>query len=91
MDDDVSSSDTAAGQAGLRDDDAGATPSVAAAVLRLDGLEQRPVDQHADRYEAVHTDLLTALGDAEPAAGTVAEPPAGTVAGPADGPTGSRE
>lgn len=70
MDDDVSCPEPAAAQAGSRDYEAGSAPSVAAAVRRLDGLEQLPVEQHADRYEAVHADLLTALGDAEPGSGT---------------------
>lgn len=90
MDDDVSWSDAVTGQADSRDDDAGTAPSVPAALRRLEGLEQRPVEQHADRYEAVHADLLTALGDAEPTAGTVAGPREHTTGPPAQAtaPTG---
>ena len=39
-------------------------PAVDAALARLDGLEERPVEEHPEVFEAVHGALRGALGGA---------------------------
>ena len=39
-------------------------PAVDAALARLEGLEERPVEEHPEVFEAVHGALRSALGGA---------------------------